>query len=243
MRTLDEHYRTGRWRVPVLRALGADPFLVLVSTILSQRTRDEVTERSAISLLRAYPDANALARAPIPRLQALIRGVGLWRTKAKGLHDAARYIVEHFDGKVPESERELSEIPLVGPKTAHAIRVFAFRLSGIPVDTHILRVTRRLGAVKGNTILEAQRELARTVPKRYWHLLNPVLVQHGMNICAAHAPRCGVCPIARWCLRVGVATPGSHRSVDSGEPPRRPHASRRVPASFDRTRRERPKVD
>lgn len=201
---LARFYDSGDWRVPVLRERGADPFTVMVSTILSQRTRDEVTQRSTVRLLTAYPDCIALSQAPVRRVETLIREAGLWKMKAKGLRDAARALVERHDRVMPRDEQTLLGLPMVGPKTAHAIIVFGHQDPGLPIDTHILRVTRRLGAVKSRTIRGAQVELAEDVPTKYWSLLNPLLVQHGQNICKAPRPRCWDCPISTWCLRVGV---------------------------------------
>ena len=172
---------------------------MLVSTILSHRTRDEVTQRATLRLLSVYPTARELARAPPARVESLIGEVGLARAKARGVRRASRVIVERFGGKVPLGERDLLDLPMVGPKTAHAVRVFGYEKAGIPVDTHILRVTKRIGVVRGRTISEAQFELSREVPRRYWKLLNPILVQHGQNLCRHHAPRCGECPIADIC--------------------------------------------
>ncbi len=203
---VDRYYEVGRWREPVLRDRGASPFLVMVSTMLSHRTRDEATLRATKRLLAEYPSPEKLAKASNAQIRAIIRGVGLSELKARGLRDAARWLVENQDGRVPESEEELLGIPRVGPKTAHAIMVFGFRQPGLPIDTHILRVTRRLGVVDGTTISQAQDELMRAVPRRYWGLLNPTLVRHGMNICTAQNPVCEVCPITRWCEQVGVGT-------------------------------------
>ena len=204
MARLERYYSRGTWRRPVLRRRGAPPFLVLVSTILSHRTRDEVTARATIRLMAAFPTPRALSRTSVPRVRALIREVGLSEEKATGLVNAARAIMRDHDGRVPVTEDELLRIPLVGPKTAHAVLVFGHRMPGLPVDTHILRVTRRLGIVHGHTIKEAQEELALTVPRRYWGLLNPILVQHGMNTCTSPRPKCVGCPIDQWCERVGV---------------------------------------
>lgn len=206
LRRVAKYYQTGGWRVPVLRHRGADPFLVLVSTILSHRTRDEVTERATIRLLARYPTASALSRASLSRLQSLIREVGLSGAKARGLRNASRAIVRNHGGKVPVSEEDLRRIPMVGPKTAHAIMVFGHRKPGLPVDSHILRVARRLGVVEGRTIKEAQGELASAVPLRHWGVLNPVLVQHGMNTCTPRRPRCDECVIFEWCERRGVVS-------------------------------------
>ncbi len=203
---VDRYYEVGRWREPVLRDRGASPFLVMVSTMLSHRTRDEVTLRATKRLLAKYPSPVKLSKATTAQIRAIIVGAGLSELKARGLRDAARWLVEHHRGKVPESEEELLRIPRVGPKTAHAIMVFGLQRPGLPIDTHILRVTRRLGVVDGTTIPQAQDELAEAVPRRYWGLLNPTLVRHGMNICKARNPVCEHCPIIRWCERVGVDT-------------------------------------
>ncbi|MDG6970071.1 MAG: endonuclease III [Nitrososphaerota archaeon] len=213
---LDHYYEVGSWREPVLRDRGASPFLVMVSTMLSHRTRDEVTLRATKRLLAEYPSPEKLAKVSTTQIMAIIRGVGLSELKARGLRDAARWLVENHSGRIPESEEELLRIPRVGPKTAHAIMVFGFRQPGLPIDTHILRVAQRLGVVDGTTISQAQDELMRVVPRRYWGLLNPTLVRHGMNICTARAPQCGKCPIHHWCARVGVGLHlGSHRTVNS----------------------------
>lgn len=204
MSRLERYYSRGTWRRPVLRQRGALPFLVLVSTILSHRTRDEVTARATLSLMGAFPTPLALSRATVPRVRSLIHEVGLSEAKATGLVKAARAIMKDHDGQVPLTEDDLLRIPLVGPKTAHAVLVFGHRMPGLPVDTHILRVTRRLGVVHGGTIKQAQEELAQAVPRRYWGLLNPILVQHGMNTCTPSRPRCVGCPIDQWCEKVGV---------------------------------------
>jgi len=197
-------YARGHWRKPVLRTRGEDPFLVLISTMLSHRTRDEVTARATARLIARYPNPSALGSAPLSSICTLIREVGLSGGKARGLRDAARVIVTKHSGQVPATEPELLSLPSVGPKTAHAVMVFAHRLPGLPVDSHILRVCRRLGVVKGSTTEEAQRDLSREVPRRFWKFLNPILVQHGMNVCIPTRPNCGICPIECWCMKVGV---------------------------------------
>lgn len=206
---LMSHYEMGDWRTPVLRKRGEDPFLVMVSTMLSQRTRDEVTQRATLRLLSHYPTPTTMARAPVNDIETLVREVGLSHLKARGLRDAARFLVSRHKGVVPRDLEELLEIPRVGPKTAHAILVFGHSKPALPIDTHILRVCRRLGATRGRNIPDAQKELVETVPSRYWGLLNPILVQHGMNTCRHRDPFCGACPIARWCKRIGLPSTGA----------------------------------
>lgn len=205
LRDMRRFYLSGTWRVPVLRDRGADPFKVLVSTLLSQRTRDEVTERATRRLLEAYPTAKALARAPVTDIASLIREAGLSRQKAEGLRAAAKAIVEKHGGRVPRSEKELRELTRVGPKTARAVLVFGFEEPALPVDTHIHRVANRLGAVRTTSLEETGDQLRSVVPRRYWKELNPVLVQHGQNLCSAINPKCSDCPISDRCPRIGVS--------------------------------------
>jgi len=201
---LRRFYATGEWRVPVLRERSADPYRVMVSTVLSHRTRDEVTERAALRLLDTYPTPSSLAAAPLPRILKLIREVGLAESKAKGLQESANILVRDYGGRVPSDEHELARLPLVGRKTASAILVFGYGKSAIPADTHIHRVVNRLGVVKTTNLVETSRALESVVPRKFWHLLNPTLVQHGQNICKALRPRCSECPISESCRRIGV---------------------------------------
>lgn len=204
LRRLEAFYSTGEWSVPVLRERGVDPYLVLVSTVLSHRTRDPVTERATRRLLSAFPTPTALASATQEQVASKIRDVGLADSKARGLRRAAQQIVERHQGIVPRTERDLIELPLVGKKTASAVLVFGFGQAAIPVDTHIHRVVNRLGVVRTVTRDETVGALRAVVPRKYWGSLNPALVQHGQNICTALAPRCGSCPVATLCNRVGV---------------------------------------
>ena len=215
LRKLESFYGPGTWRVPVRRERGADPFGVLVSTILSHRTRDEVTDRATRKLLKAYPTAAELAEASLGDISALITEVGLTRSKASGLLLAAKEIVMRHGGRVPDSEPELLNLPLVGRKTARAVLVFGFRQAAIPVDSHIQRVANRLGVVRTSKLGETADALKEVVPRKYWAELNPVLVQHGMNLCSPRSPRCRECPIERRCEKIGVAPePPRRRRVD-----------------------------
>jgi endonuclease III len=201
---LERFYGKGSWRTPVMRERGVDPYRVLVSTILSHRTRDEVTARAAHRLLVAYPTPTALSRSSVSKIRSLIREVGLADSKAAALHECASIIVRSHGGKLPQTERDLLSLPLVGKKTASAILVFGFRMGAIPVDTHIHRVVNRLGVVRTRSLDETADALEEVVPWRYWGKINPVLVQHGQNMCTAVHPMCDSCPIFAECSRVGV---------------------------------------
>lgn len=203
---LDRFYSNGKWKVPVLRERGADPFRVLVSTVISHRTRDQVTMRAALRLLRAYPTPVALAEATPREISRLIQDAGLGESKARGLHRAAVALVSQHNGRVPDTEKELVSLPLVGRKTASAIIVFGFGQAAIPADTHIHRVVNRLGVIRTKTPDATSIALRYVVPRRYWARLNPTLVQHGQNICRFSRPLCHACPIRADCMQVGVPT-------------------------------------
>ncbi len=187
------------WRVPYLREHAETPFQVLIGTILSQRTRDETTDVASERLFRAYPTPGALARAPLPRLVELIRPVGFYSTKARGIRDCAKALLERHGGKVPTSIDDLLALPMVGRKTANCTLVFGFGIPAVPVDTHVHRIANRLGAVRTQSPEETEEALRQVVPKELWVPINPLLVQHGQNLCQPLRPRCEACPISELC--------------------------------------------
>jgi endonuclease-3 len=209
---LSTFYRTGDWRTPYLRDHAEDPFQVLIGTVLSQRTRDEATDAASALLFAKYPDATSLAAASTASVEPLIRRTGFYHTKARVIREVAREILGRFGGVVPRTFEELTSLRGVGPKTANCVLVFGYGIPAIPVDTHVHRIANRLGVVRTRTPEETEQALARTVDPNYWIPLNPLLVQHGQNLCRPIGPRCGECPIADLCatgraLRAGRAPP------------------------------------
>jgi endonuclease-3 len=209
---LSTFYGTGDWRVPYLRDHAETPFQVLIGTILSQRTKDANTDRASKALFAKYPDAATLAKAPLPAIEARIRGTGFYHVKARAVRAVAREILGRFGGEVPRSMETLLELPSVGPKTANCVLVFGYGIPAIPVDTHVHRIANRLGAVRTETPEESEEALRRVLPERYWIPINPLLVQHGQNLCRPRNPKCPECPIQAECatgraLRDGVAPP------------------------------------
>jgi endonuclease-3 len=222
---LNRTYGRGDWRTPYLSNHAEDPFQVLIGTILSQRTRDEATDAASARLFARYPDAERLAQATPRDLEPLIRGTGFYHTKARVLPKCARAVLEEFGGVVPNDLERLLTLPGVGPKTANCVIVFGYGLPGMPVDTHVHRIANRLGVVRTRTPEETEAALRRVVPARYWIPLNPVLVQHGQNICRPIGPKCLECPIVKLCetgraRRAGRRTPRS--ADDLGASPRAP---------------------
>ena len=177
-----------------------DPFKVLISTILSQRTRDEMTDKASHQLFAKYPDARSIAEARLPEIRRLIRPVGFYVQKAVGVRDVSRIILREYGGKVPHEFDELLKLPQVGPKTANCVLVYGFGIPRIPVDTHVHRITNRLGLVKTKTPNETEAALMKVVPKEYWIDLNGLLVRFGQSICRPVGPRCGECSFRRFCL-------------------------------------------
>jgi len=255
---LSAFYRTGDWRRPYLRDHAVNPFQVLVGTILSQRTRDEATDVASARLFARFPDASSLSRAPPSALEPLIRPVGFYRTKSRVIRKVARTLLERYGGDVPRSFDELMALPGVGPKTANCVLVFGYGLPAIPVDTHVHRIANRLGVASTRTPEETEARLRNVIDPRYWIPLNPLLVQHGQNLCRPRGPRCGDCPIADLCatgraLKAGRAPPrpeddprrsGGGRTARRGSrpgprqrPPRRTRTSGRRPAGRTPRRR------
>ncbi|MGA8542886.1 MAG: endonuclease III [Thermoplasmata archaeon] len=217
---LSAFYHTGDWRRPYLRDHAENPFQVLIGTILSQRTRDEATEVASARLFARFPDAPSLAAASPRELEPLLRGVGFYRTKARAIRACAAEILDRFAGRVPSAYEQLVSLPSVGPKTANCVLVFGYDVPAIPVDTHVHRIANRLGVARTKSPEETEEVLRRVVPRDYWIPLNPLLVQHGKNLCRPLRPRCPECPIADLCatgraLKAGRAPP---RAADRPRP-------------------------
>jgi endonuclease-3 len=184
--------------------IDSNPFRVLVATMISLRTKDEVTSRAAERLLVRAPSAKALAALPVARIELLIYPAGFYRTKARSLRAAARLLLARHGGAVPRSMEELLALPGVGRKTANLVRNLGFGLPGICVDTHVHRISNRLGWVSTKGPEETEWALRGALPRRYWIAINEILVRFGQSVCTPLSPRCSECPAARWCVRVGV---------------------------------------
>jgi endonuclease-3 len=183
----------------------SSPYDVLIATILSQRTKDETTERVFRAVKARWPDADALAHADEDELDAVIHSIGFHRQKARGIIGAARALLERHDGEVPTSMDVLLELPMVGRKTANCVLVYGFREPAIPVDTHVHRISNRLGWVSTNSPEATERELEGVLPREHWLEINQLLVRHGKRVCLPQRPRCGECDVMPHCERRGVA--------------------------------------
>ncbi len=178
---------------------GSDPFFVLIFTMLSQRTRDGNTEKVTAELFRHYDTPEKLAEAPIEHVMEIIKPCGFYRMKAPRIIKAAKVILERFGGKVPETREELLSLEGVGPKTAACTLVYGFRKPAVPVDTHVHRISNRLGLVDTNTPEETERELEKVLPKEHWIEINEYMVKFGQNQCLPRRPKCSRCKLIGIC--------------------------------------------
>jgi endonuclease-3 len=190
--------------VSEVAARREDPFAVLVSTMISLRTKDGVTADASARLLARAANPRELGSLSEAAIARLIYPAGFYRTKARHLRQAARLLVERHGGRVPESMEELLALPGVGRKTANLVRNLGFGLPGICVDTHVHRISNRLGWVRTRTPLETERALEAVLPRRWWIPVNGLLVAFGQRTCTPQSPKCSACPIRAHCPRVGV---------------------------------------
>jgi endonuclease-3 len=183
-----------------------DPFQVLIACILSLRTQDSTTGPAAARLFALARTPGDMLRVPVRRIQRAIYPVGFYRTKARGIHRISRELLERFEGRVPADLEALLTLPGVGRKTANLVVTMGFGRPGICVDTHVHRISNRLGWVRTKAPDETEMALRDRLPPRYWIELNDLLVSFGQNVCTPLSPRCSICPVRAQCRRVGVTT-------------------------------------
>ena len=176
-----------------------DPFKVLIGTILSHRTRDENTARATENLFSVYKTPRELAAARVSTVRRLVRPSGYYNVKARSVIKASKQIVEEFGGKVPDNMEDLLKLHAVGRKTANCVLVYGFNRPAIPVDTHVHRISNRLGLVKTRKPDETEAELTRIVPRRYWLEVNDLFVRFGQTTCKPIGPKCGICSLKSGC--------------------------------------------
>jgi len=176
-----------------------DPYRVLIRTILSQRTRDENTDKASSLLFNKYKNVEEVADAPIEELEKLVKVAGFFRVKARRIKEVSNLLLEEYGGVVPDTLKGLLDLPGVGRKTANCVLVYAFQKPAIPVDTHVHRISNLWGLVDTKTPEETEEALADFVPKELWIDLNDLMVQFGQQICKPNNMQCETCPIAELC--------------------------------------------
>jgi endonuclease-3 len=183
-----------------------DPFRVLIACILSLRTQDTTTAPAAARLFAVASTPEAMLRLRASRIAELIYPVGFYRTKAAVILGICRDLLERFDGRVPDTIEALLTLNGVGRKTANLVVTMGYGKPGICVDTHVHRISNRLGYVRTKTPEETETALRDRLPRRFWIGYNDLLVAFGQNVCAPISPRCSTCPVSALCRRVGVTS-------------------------------------
>jgi endonuclease III len=193
----------------ISEASPEDPFQVLIATMLSAQTRDPVTAAASARLFRAARTPRRMAKLTVTQIQRLIYPVSFYRHKAAHVKQTCAMLVERFNGRVPATMEDLLALPGVGRKTANLVLILSFRsLKNICVDTHVHRISNRLGWVRTRTPDETEQALYAATDERWWPYINLYLVTWGQNVCRPVYPRCGACAIRAWCPRIGVTKEG-----------------------------------
>ena len=182
----------------------ADPFKILISTIISARTKDEVTGPATERLFALAASPATMSALSEKTIEKAIFPAGFYHTKAKAIRKASMELVERYGSRVPDTIDELLTLPGVGRKTANLVVTLAHNKAGICVDTHVHRITNRWGYVKTKTPHETEQALRARLPKKHWIAINTILVMHGQNICKPVSPFCSRCPVSEYCARTGV---------------------------------------
>lgn len=185
-------------------ANGPDPFRILVSCILSLRTKDEVTYPATERLFAKASDPEAMLKLTSSAIAKAIYPAGFYRTKADQIRAISGMLLSHHGGQVPNTIEELLRLPGVGRKTANLTVTLGFGKPGICVDTHVHRIANRLGWVETTTPDDTEAALRIGLPKRWWIPINETLVRHGQQVCKPISPVCSACAVARACRKIGV---------------------------------------
>jgi len=188
----------------IIKKYGRDPFLVLISCILSLRTKDATSLSASIRLFDHAKTPQELIALPQKTVEKLIYQTGFYRQKARQILAITAIILEKYAGHVPHAEDELLALPGVGPKTTALVRSVGFEIPAICVDTHVHRVSNRLGLVATKNVAETEQQLKQLLPKKYWSEFNSLMVMWGQNICVPISPKCSICPLLPLCPQIGV---------------------------------------
>lgn len=194
-------------KVPLVTLLAAkrkSDFSTLISAILSSRTRDEITGRVMKNFLKRVKDFNDLKKLKVKEIEKLVYPVGFYKVKAKILKKLSKEIIEKYGGKIPDKFEELMKLPGVGRKVANLVLIEIFKRDEICVDTHVHRISNRLGWASTKKPEETEKKLKEIFPREYWNRINRTLVAFGQGICKPLNPLCEVCPVENFCPKIGL---------------------------------------
>ena len=176
-----------------------DPFKILIGTILSARTRDEVTTAAIKALFSRFKNPDELSRANLSDIKKLIQKIGFYNVKASRLKEVSQLIIKKYNGEVPSNLDDLLTLPGVGRKTANCVLVYGFKKAAIPVDIHVHRISNRIGIVNTKNPEETENVLQKSIDKKYWIRVNETFVTFGQNICLPIKPKCNICELTKMC--------------------------------------------
>ena len=192
-----------------------NPFEIVIAVMLSAQCTDERVNKVTPALFKKYPTPEKMSKAPIKDLERLIHSCGFYRNKAKHMKECSVVLVEQYDGVVPSTMDELQKLPGIGRKSANVIMLEAFHNpQGIAVDTHVKRISNRIGLSKESNPEKIENDLLHKIPKKYYYAANHLGVWHGRYTCLARSPKCSTCPISQYCNYYSKEGPSSERSID-----------------------------
>jgi len=197
---------TKRFNKPIVTKISKTrkPFKVLISCLLSLRTKDTVTAEASMRLFQLADTPQKMSKLNVTDIEKSIFPVGFYKTKAKTIKEICRTLLDNYEGKVPDEIEELLKLKGVGRKTANLVVTLGYGKLGICVDTHVHRISNRLGLIKTKTPEQTEFALRKMLPQKYWIIYNDLLVTYGQNICKPISPKCSECKIFDYCKRVGV---------------------------------------
>jgi endonuclease-3 len=181
------------------------PFTLLISAILSAQATDKAVDKVTPELYERFPDPYSFAKARLASIERIIRPLGLYKNKARNIKGASKMLVEEFGGEVPKSIAEMTRLPGVGRKTANVVLGNAFDINeGICVDTHVGRLSRRLGLSDSKDPAKVEQDLMKLVPQKDWTIVSHLLIAHGRRVCDSRKPDCEDCFLSKICPKIGV---------------------------------------
>ncbi|MDD5133097.1 MAG: endonuclease III [Candidatus Nanoarchaeia archaeon] len=193
-------------RQPTIRRTSKteSPFKVLITCLLSLRTQDKNTEIASSRLFEHIKTPQDIVKINIKKLEKLIYSSGHYKKKSRVLKSVSKELIERFNSKVPSNKEDLLSIKGIGPKTANIVLSFAYGQEVLPIDVHCHRIPNRLGWVKTKTPEQTELELMKILPRKYWMEFNTTIILFGKSICVPISPKCSICPVRKYCKRVGV---------------------------------------
>lgn len=191
-----------KYKTPIATEIASktrDPFQVLISCLLSLRTRDQVTEVASKKLFQTAKTPQEILKLSTKRIEKLIYPVGFYKTKAKRIKEICKVLIKNYNSKVPDDFNELIKFKGVGRKTANIVLVYGYKKLALPIDIHCHRIPNRLGWIKTKNPHETEEKLSTLISKKYWHDFNDLFVTFGQNICKPVKPLCNICPVSKYC--------------------------------------------